>query len=87
MVKDHKRELALYAMHRAFIEARMMAYENEPQERIARFLDIAELLPKQFAVPEDRSSEFRQLLGDLADERPHMVNLLRRYDEGDAPRW
>lgn len=87
MVKDGLHELALYAMHRAFIEARLMAYENVPQERIARFLDIAELLPKHFAVPEDRSAEFRQLLGDLADERPHMVNLLRRYDEGEVPRW
>ena len=87
MVQDHKRELALYAMHRAFVEARLMAYESVPQEKIARFLDIAELLPKHLAVPEDRTADFRRLLGDLADERPHMVNLLRRYDEGEVPRW
>jgi hypothetical protein len=87
MVKDHKRELALYAMHRVFVEARLMAYENEPQDKIARFLDLAELLPKHFAVPEDRTTDFRGLLGDLAHERPHMVNVLRRYDEGEVPRW
>ena len=37
MLTDHKRELALYAMHRVFVEARLMAYENAPQEKIARF--------------------------------------------------
>jgi len=87
MVKDHKRELALYAMHRVFVEARLMAYENAPQEKIARFLDIAELMPKQLAVPEDRTDEFRGLLSALADERPHVVNPLRRFDESDVPRW
>lgn len=87
MVHPQKHELALYAIHRVFIEARMMAYEEVEQSSIARFLDLAELLPRHLAVPEDQTAAFRSLLGDLATERPHMKSVLTRFDEGNAPRW
>lgn len=87
MIQTCNNELALYFIHRVLIEARLMAYENVDQSKIASFLDIAELLPKDLAGPEDETADFRRLLVALADERPHILHLLRRFDEGNVPRW
>ncbi len=64
-----------------------MPYERVDQAEIARFLDIAELLPKQLAVSEDKTAAFRSLLADLVGVRPKISHLLSRFDDGDMPRW
>jgi hypothetical protein len=85
MIDAQKMSLALYVVHRVLVEARLMAYENADHSKIARFLDIAELLPEHLAAPKDKMADFRKLLVDLANERPHLIHLLRRFDEGRIP--
>jgi hypothetical protein len=87
MIDPAKYDHALRAVHRALLEARLMAYKGEDHSRIADFLDWAELLPKFIAVPEDKTVEFRETLVSLIERRPDFRPVLDAFDRPEQLRW
>jgi hypothetical protein len=85
MISGEKLRHASRALHAVLVEARAMAYDGEPHERIAAALDWAEYLVRLTAERGERTSEFRGVLEDLRTIRPGFGVALQYFDEADVP--
>jgi hypothetical protein len=80
MITKRKQKQALNAIHRILVLARFMALQNEPQPKIAKVLDYAEILPTLIATNEDRTQEFRVHLQGFASEFSQGIGILEEFD-------
>ena len=88
MINPDKLNDAFYALHLVLVEARFMAYNNEPSERIALILDYAEALPRLMVVHDDMTEEFRQYMAAIIDRRPSCAHILEKFDRSATPdKW
>jgi hypothetical protein len=88
MIKPEKLNCALYGLHLVLVEARFMAYTNEPSAEIAEILDWAEALPRLLSSKEDATDEFRDYLSAIVQKHPRCLRALRAFDLSSAPdRW
>lgn len=49
---------ALYALNAVLVQARLMALERAPHDKIAKVLDVAELLPMLIAEKDEATAPF-----------------------------
>jgi hypothetical protein len=82
MIRSDKQDAALHALNSVLVRARMMAFEREPHDKIAKVLDVAELLPMLIARRDDTTSEFRLHLQGLLSIDPAFGAALERFDAG-----
>ena len=82
MIRLGKQDAALYALNSVLVRARMMAFQQEPHDKIAKVLDVAELLPMLIARRDDTTAEFRLHLEGLLSVDPAFGVALERFDAG-----
>lgn len=80
MIIAHKWNNALYAINAVLVQARVMASEQAPYGKIAKVLDIAELLPMLIVRRDDTTSDFRAHLEGLVRIDPGFGIALQRFD-------
>ncbi|MBE7448012.1 MAG: hypothetical protein HS111_03725 [Kofleriaceae bacterium] len=80
MIRPDKQDAALYALNSVLVRARMMAFQQEPHDKIAKVLDVAELLPMLIARRDDTTAEFRLHLEGLLSVDPAFGAALERFD-------
>jgi len=85
MIKPEKLNDAFYALHLVLVEARFMAYKNEPSEKIAIMLDYAEALPRLMVSQDDMTENFRQYLTAIIDRCPSCAHILDKFDRSATP--
>jgi hypothetical protein len=83
MIDPTLQQPALRAIHFLTTSARFLAYDNEPNQRIAKILDDTEYLLTMLFVDEDRTDAFIETLARAAEEHqcrhaydlfaPHLV--------------
>jgi hypothetical protein len=83
MIRTVKQDAALYALNSVLVRARMMAFQQEPHDKIAKVLDVAELLPMLIARRDDTTAEFRLHLEGLLSIDPSFGAALDRFDKAD----
>jgi hypothetical protein len=83
MIRVSKQQAALYALNSVLVRARMMAFQQEPHDKISKVLDVAELLPMLIARRDDTTAEFRLHLEGLLSIDPAFGAALERFDEAD----
>jgi hypothetical protein len=84
MIQQNKARAALLAINAVLVRARYLAYKKEPLERIARILDIAELLPMLILRDEDMTHSFREHIAGLSQLDPGFKLALQKFDAEDA---
>jgi hypothetical protein len=85
MIRSEKHDAALHALNSVLVWARVMAFRREPHDKIARVLDVAELLPMLMARKDDTTAEFRLHLEGLLSIDPAFGAALQRFDGGVPP--
>lgn len=83
MIAGEKLNDALYALNGVLVHARAMAFEQAPHQKLAKVLDIAELLPMLFLERRDATESFRDQLEALAEIDEGFTLALLRFD-GEA---
>jgi hypothetical protein len=83
MIRANKTKAALLAIHAVLVRARYLAYKKEPVERIARILDIAELLPMLILRDEEMTDTFREHIAGLSQLDPGFKLALQKFDSED----
>jgi len=85
MIRSEGLHSALYALNSALVRARVMAFKREPHDKIAKVLDVAELLPMLIARKDDTTAEFRRCLESLLSIDPAFGAALQRFDSDGPP--
>jgi hypothetical protein len=83
MISGEKHNDALYALNGVLIHARTLAFEQAPHQKLAKVLDIAELLPMLFLERRDATESFRGQLEALVEIDEGFTLALLRFD-GEA---
>jgi len=79
MITAKKERAALSALNAVLVLARSLAHEGRTADLVV-VLDIAEYLPMLMLQPDDRTTEFRDQLLDLAQRYPPFGLAVERFD-------
>lgn len=78
MIATNKHSKAIQAVQDLIIEARSLAYQKIPGEKLAEFLDGVEYLPALFLEKEDRTELFENYLEEFCN-RYNCSGILNKY--------
>ena len=70
---------ALNALHRVLVVGRLLAYQQEPAERLAKIFDATEIMPRMLLNPAEFDDLFLLLLDGLADQFEGMQGIRDEY--------
>ena len=86
MIHQKKYQNALRSLHTILTRARCMAHEANAPE-LAHLLDMAEILPKYLAQPEDATEEFRATVEEISQQFEHCSYMIKEFDQHGACTW
>jgi len=86
MIDPPKERRALHALQMILCHARTMALFGEEHAQIAHVLDWAELLPQYLAAETDKTAEFENALGEIAEKHPQLLGALNLFSNSQPIR-
>ncbi len=81
MIDSNKLHSAIKAIQDLIIEARNLAYLNQPTEKIADLLDGVEYLPGLILLQEDKTEWFESYLEEICTKYNY-PGIMIRYHKG-----
>jgi hypothetical protein len=87
MIANDKAGAALYALNTVLVLTRALAQAGRSGAEIADVLDVAEYLPRLMAAADDKTSEFRRFLVQLAEQHGDFQLAVDRFDKETPQKW